>query len=294
MCWCTVCLFVGCLTSQQQASVSQGRICTDNFMCCHSETKVADQTFYLTQSKYTDTGPSSPSADPITPGAWQGSHWSANFWVTGMTRSEKIPSQAGFEPLIFHSRGIGALKEELHIKLAISPTDIIQTSDKTLAILTPKCRASDRVATVSPKSVVWHRRVLNPKPPAFKMDTFHARPPRWSCSKKKCVRIKVLASKSHHSTCCITFCEEYISVSNNNNDHSTTKEHNPTVPPVWTQHIHKHYGLEKQVNVRHASWFTLYYALTFSQFESGMDRILNFAKVGTFGKYCQQNIIVCQ
>ena len=26
-----VCLSVGCLTSQQQASVSQGRICSDNF-----------------------------------------------------------------------------------------------------------------------------------------------------------------------------------------------------------------------------------------------------------------------
>ena len=73
-----VCLFVGCLTSQQQASVSQGWICSDNFTCCHTEIEVADQTFYLTQSQYTDTGPTSPSADPITPGAWQGSHRSAN------------------------------------------------------------------------------------------------------------------------------------------------------------------------------------------------------------------------
>ena len=73
-----VCLLVGCLTSQQHASVSQGRICSDNFTCCHTEIEVADQTFYLTQSQYTDTGPTSPSADPITPGAWQGSHWSAN------------------------------------------------------------------------------------------------------------------------------------------------------------------------------------------------------------------------
>ena len=70
---------VGCLTSQQQASVSQGRICSNNVTCCHTEIDVADQTFYLTQSQYTDTGPTSPSADPITPGAWQGSHWSANF-----------------------------------------------------------------------------------------------------------------------------------------------------------------------------------------------------------------------
>ena len=45
----------------------------------HTEIEVADPTFYLTQSQYTDTGPTSPSADRITPGAWQGSHyWSAN------------------------------------------------------------------------------------------------------------------------------------------------------------------------------------------------------------------------
>ena len=74
-----VCLLVGCLTSQPQASVSQGWICSDNLTWCHTEIEVADQTFYLTQSQYTDTGPTSPSADPRTPGAWQGSHWSANF-----------------------------------------------------------------------------------------------------------------------------------------------------------------------------------------------------------------------
>ena len=99
-------LFVGCLTSQQQASASQGRICSDNFTCCHTEIEVADQTFYFTQSQYTDTGPTSPSADPITPFAWQGSHWSVNFlshWHDSTPK--KIPSQAGFEPGIFRSRG---------------------------------------------------------------------------------------------------------------------------------------------------------------------------------------------
>ena len=90
-----VCLLVGCLTSQQHASVSQRRICSDNCTCCHTEIEVADQTFYLTQSQYTDTGPTSPSADPITPGAWQGSHWSAKFWVTGMTRPRKNPVASG-------------------------------------------------------------------------------------------------------------------------------------------------------------------------------------------------------
>ena len=88
-------LLVGCLTSQQQATVSQGRICSDNFTCCHTEIEVSDPTFYLTQSQYTDTGPTSPSADPITPGAWQGSHWSANFEVTGMTRPRKNPGASG-------------------------------------------------------------------------------------------------------------------------------------------------------------------------------------------------------
>ena len=70
-------LFVGCLTSQPQVSVPRGQICSDNFTCCHTEVEVADQTFFLTQSQNTDTGPTSPSADPITPGAWQGSHWSS-------------------------------------------------------------------------------------------------------------------------------------------------------------------------------------------------------------------------
>ena len=35
-----------------------------------TQTEVADPTFYLSQSQYTDTEPTSPSADPITPGAW--------------------------------------------------------------------------------------------------------------------------------------------------------------------------------------------------------------------------------
>ena len=84
-----------CLTSQQQASVSQGRICSDNLTCCHTVIEDADSTFNLTQSQYTDTGPTSPSADPITPGAWQGSHWSANFQVIGMTRQRKKSGGSG-------------------------------------------------------------------------------------------------------------------------------------------------------------------------------------------------------
>ena len=51
-----ICLFVGCLTSQQHASTSQGRICSDNFTCRHTEIEVADLTFYHTQLQYTDSG----------------------------------------------------------------------------------------------------------------------------------------------------------------------------------------------------------------------------------------------
>ena len=69
--------FVGHLTSQQHASVSQGRSCSDNYTCCHTD--IEFQTFYLTQSQHTDTGPTSPCSDPILPGAWHGTHWSANF-----------------------------------------------------------------------------------------------------------------------------------------------------------------------------------------------------------------------
>ena len=89
-------LFVGYLTSQQQAGVSQGQICSDNFTCCHTEIEVSDQTFHLTQSQYTDTGPTSPSTDPITPGAWQGSHWNDS---TQKNPRRKRDSNPGFSAL---------------------------------------------------------------------------------------------------------------------------------------------------------------------------------------------------
>ena len=59
--------------------------------------EVADQTFHLTQSQYTDTGPTSPSTDPITLGTWQGNHWSASFEVTDMTRPHKNPGANGIQ-----------------------------------------------------------------------------------------------------------------------------------------------------------------------------------------------------
>ena len=102
-------MLVGSLTSQQHASVSQGRICSDNCTCCHTEIEVADQTFYLTQSQYTDTEPTSPSADPITPGAWQGSYWSASLKVTGVTRPGKNPVASGIRTRESFALGADAL-----------------------------------------------------------------------------------------------------------------------------------------------------------------------------------------
>ena len=99
-------MLVACSKSRQHASVSQGRICSNNFACYHTEVEAADQTFYLTQSQYTDTRPISPSTDPKTQGTWLGSHWIANSQVTSMTRPGKIrTAQAGFEPRISCSRG---------------------------------------------------------------------------------------------------------------------------------------------------------------------------------------------
>ena len=86
---CQVCLYVGCLTSQQQARVSQGRIRSHNFTCCHTEIEAADPTSYGTQLQCTDTGQTNPSADHLTPGAQQGSCRSA----TGMTRPGKKSPQ---------------------------------------------------------------------------------------------------------------------------------------------------------------------------------------------------------
>ena len=67
----------------------QGWICSNKCLHCHTVVQVADQTFYLIQSQYTDTGPTSPSADTITPSVWQDSHRVTNFPVTGMTRPGK-------------------------------------------------------------------------------------------------------------------------------------------------------------------------------------------------------------
>ena len=88
------------------------------------EIEVADQTFHLTLSRYTDTGPTSPSTDPISPGAWQGSHWSANFEVTGMTRPRKNLGASGIRTPGSAQAILrpATLRQKLQTKLSISPS----------------------------------------------------------------------------------------------------------------------------------------------------------------------------
>ena len=64
-----ICVLAGNLTSQQYASLvvylRDGSAQT--IVHVASETEVANQTFYLTQPKYTDTRQASPSTDPVMP-----------------------------------------------------------------------------------------------------------------------------------------------------------------------------------------------------------------------------------
>ena len=53
-----VCLLVGWLLNVLATyKLSQGRICLDNFTCCHTEVGVADQTFHLSHSILTPGQP---------------------------------------------------------------------------------------------------------------------------------------------------------------------------------------------------------------------------------------------
>ena len=71
---------------------------------CRTEREVADPTFYLTRSQYTDTQLTNRSAGTVTPDAWTCNHLIASFLVPGVTRPGKYPaSQAGIEPRICHS-----------------------------------------------------------------------------------------------------------------------------------------------------------------------------------------------
>ena len=70
----------------------------NNFTCCHTETEVADQTSYLIYSQHTDARPTSPSCDPIRPGARKDSHWNASFLSHWYDSTLKNPKGASGNP----------------------------------------------------------------------------------------------------------------------------------------------------------------------------------------------------
>ena len=86
----------GCLTSHQHSGLSQRRLRLDKCTCCHTEIELADQTCYLTQSQYADTGPTSPSTDPIAPG-WPLERQLLSRWCDS-ARNKRSTSKAGTEP----------------------------------------------------------------------------------------------------------------------------------------------------------------------------------------------------
>ena len=77
-------------------NVSQEQSCLHHFYGLLYWLDVAHQTFYLIQSQYADTGPTSPSTDSVTSDTWQGSYWSIKFYLNGMTP----PAKVGLNPMI--------------------------------------------------------------------------------------------------------------------------------------------------------------------------------------------------
>ena len=82
----------GCLTSPPHDKVHLGN--GINCKCCHTVIETEDQTCCLTHSQFNDTGQTSPSSDPITPGVWQREARSTNVQVMDMTQ----PVKGGIKP----------------------------------------------------------------------------------------------------------------------------------------------------------------------------------------------------
>ena len=100
------CLLVGCLTSQQHAGYLRDGSAQTIVRAATLRQKLQVKLSTSPSHSILTPGRPVPGADPITPGAWQSSHWSANFQVTGMTRPGNIPTaQAGIKPRTFGSRG---------------------------------------------------------------------------------------------------------------------------------------------------------------------------------------------
>ena len=136
-------IVVSCLTSQQHASVSQGRICSDNFTCYHTDIKVADQTFHLTQSQYTDTGLTSPSTDPITPGAWQCStgvsilsHWYDSTLEKSRRKRDSNQGSSALEADALTTRKRGGFPKVTRLKKCLTLWKATNTAAENICVKT--------------------------------------------------------------------------------------------------------------------------------------------------------------
>ena len=66
--------------------------------CCSTQIEVADQTFYLSQSQYTDTGLASPNTDSLTPGLRHSIHCLTGVVVKASASGAEDP---GFESCLW-------------------------------------------------------------------------------------------------------------------------------------------------------------------------------------------------
>ena len=131
--------------SQQHACVPQGRICSENSTCCHTEKEVADQSCYVTHSQYADTWPTSPSTELISPGAWQGSYWMTKKILNHRYNSiRKNPYWRGFVCWLLN---VPATCE------CISGTDLLRQ----LYVLPHRDRSCRPNFLPHPVTVYWHR-----------------------------------------------------------------------------------------------------------------------------------------
>ena len=121
---------VGCLTSQQHASVSQGRICSDSCTCCHTEIQATDQTC-STSLSYSILTPGRPVTALTLYRQTPGRVVTAAPVLKSMVRLDPEKSRAAtlrqkvqLRHSISPSHGIRAvtLGQKLQIKSSISPS----------------------------------------------------------------------------------------------------------------------------------------------------------------------------
>ena len=96
---------VGCLTSQQHASVSLGRICSDEFMCCHTETEVCRSNFLphpvtvywhrANQSQHWPYNARRLAGQPLECQFW--SHWYDSTWKNPGASGIQTPDPSTLE-----------------------------------------------------------------------------------------------------------------------------------------------------------------------------------------------------